>query len=166
MYCGYDTVNIYIILYNIVYTAYTYILQTLYGILALQTWHECDLDVCLGFYMIMSSIYLQMVMNLRGAVNVRVLNEQPLPDCAKYSIFTLAHTHSHAHTHGQWPEHTINKNYKLYGAHMDMDSAALASCCHCCCCILLPLPLLLLLPATAACSKLCVGSRQQQPHKC
>lgn len=37
-----------------------------------------------------------------------------------------------------------------------MDSAALASCC----CILL------LLPATAACSKLCVGSRQQQPHKC
>lgn len=104
----------------------------------------------------MLSIYPQMVMNLHGAVNVRVLNEQPLPDCAKYSIFTLAHTHT------QWPEHTINKNYKLYGAHMDMDSAALASCC---CILLLPLPLLLL-PATAACSKLCVGSRQQQPHKC
>lgn len=40
-----------------------------------------------------------MVMNLHGAVNVRVLNEQPLPDCAKYSIFTLAHTHAVARAH-------------------------------------------------------------------
>lgn len=140
---------------NLIAEIYTY---TIYRILETQTWYKWqgnyDLDVCLGFYMIILSIYLQMVMNLHGAVNVRVLNEQPLPDCAKYSIFTLAHIHKHT----QWQEHTINKNYKLYEAHMDMDSAALASCC---CCILL-----LLQPATAACSKLCVGSRQHQPHKC
>lgn len=112
--------------------------HNIYRILEIQTWYKwlanCDLDVCLGFYMIILSIYLQMVMNLHGAVNVWVLNEQPLPDCAKYSIFTLAHTHSGKSTQliriTSCMEHTWTWTRLL-------SHPAAAFCC-CCCSLQLP----------------------------